>query len=58
VKKWPERHYGLILQLVHLCLFHELFISGKFDSRFDEPSLEMRLDAVLAWISWQQGMDA
>ena len=48
VQRWPERHYSLILQLTYLHLFHELFISGKFDSRFNEPSLNTCLDGVLA----------
>ncbi len=47
VKRRPENYQGLIHQLVYLHLFHELFISGKFDAQFTKPSLHVPLHVVL-----------
>ena len=40
-------YYDFILQLLYIYLFNELFISGKFDSKFNDLNLEISLDEFL-----------
>lgn len=44
ISKSPEAYVLLVLQLLSLFLFNELFISGKFDSDFDKEKLNVSLD--------------
>lgn len=39
----PGDYHLLILQLIYLYLFNQLFISGEFDSFFDEPHTDKNL---------------
>ena len=39
ILKRPGKHHLLVIQLVFLYLFHRLFITGEFDSHFDEVDL-------------------
>lgn len=40
----PRGHHSSILCLLHLYLFNELFVSGKFDPMFDKPYFDRKLD--------------
>jgi len=53
-KKWidqilrnPENYYLLILQLVYVYLFDRLFVSGKYDSEFENENLNIPLNDFL-----------
>jgi len=43
----PERYRLVILHLLYLFLFNELFISSKFDSLFDRPGISIQLKDFL-----------
>ena len=47
IRRKPEAHYLLILQLVYVYLFDRLFVSGKYDSEFDNESLDIPLENFL-----------
>lgn len=42
-----QTHMYFILLLLYLCVFQELFISGRFDGLFDTQDLNIQLDAFL-----------
>ena len=44
ITKNPAHYYDLILRILFIYLFNELFISGKFDSRLGEPNLDIALN--------------
>ena len=44
---YPESNYRLIFHLVYIYLFNELFISGKFDTKFNEHYLDISLKEIL-----------
>jgi asparagine synthetase B (glutamine-hydrolysing) len=39
-----QDYYDFILQLLYIYLFNELFITGKFDLKFNEQNLDISLD--------------
>ena len=47
ITKNPTYHRALILQLLYLYLFNELFISGNYDSQFDNDKLDIPLSSFL-----------
>jgi len=47
VKSRPEEYSEFVIQLLYLYLFSQLFVSGRFDSRFSEPCLDIPLSDFL-----------
>ena len=47
ISRHPERYRLVILHLLYLFLFNELFISSKFDSFFDSPGISLQLKDFL-----------
>jgi asparagine synthetase B (glutamine-hydrolysing) len=47
IRSRPQDYHGFILQLVYLHLFNELFISGRSDSAFSQPHLDLALSDFL-----------
>lgn len=43
IVKNPDYYFDFILRLFFLYLFNELFVSGKFDSKFNDPHLDRNL---------------
>ena len=43
----PGRYHLFIIQLAYIYLFNELFVSGRFDSLFDNPCLRIPLSDFL-----------
>ena len=46
-KNDPEAYRNLILRMLFLYLFNELFVSGRFDAKFDEPRLDAKVGDFL-----------
>ena len=43
IKQQPVTYYKLLLQCAYLSLCHELFVSGRFDDRFEHPYIDLSL---------------
>ena len=46
----PEQYHILIFQLAYIYIFNEIFITGKYDSRFDASGLSIPLTQIFATI--------
>lgn len=42
----PVTYYKLLLQCAYLSLCHELFVSGRFDDRFEQPQISFSLEEM------------
>jgi 5-methylcytosine-specific restriction endonuclease McrBC regulatory subunit McrC len=47
ILKNPEQYYMLILQLVYIFIFNELFITGKYDTQFYMDGCDVSLNSIL-----------
>ena len=47
MERHPLIYYKLLLQSAYLFLFHELFVSGRFDDQFHRPQIEYSLRQML-----------
>lgn len=50
----PQYYPSLIMQLTQIFIFHELFLSGRYDQFFDSDSLKIPLPTLLAFGSQNQ----